>query len=340
MNIRTEAKSASPLISVVLPCYKVEKYLPRAVESLLNQTWPNMEIILVDDGSPDACGDIADRFAVDFSQVISIHQKNAGVSAARNVGLEKAHGEYIGFVDPDDFVTPDMYEFLYNVMQKGQAQISVCAYDDYYVNRIIPYRKEQFCDVISAEQALVREIEHGIYITCNKLFTRSVIKNIRYNLKYINGEDRLFTVSAVLNSNYVAYDLNIPKYHYYHRQGSAGNKAFTPMDYKLLELCHVILDMVTDKAPKAVSAAQRQLLDAHIKLLDMNPAAAGYDNYELMLRESLKKVKREMPDTLNIPWKDEAKLCLMEHSARLYYGAKQIYGNLKKVTDKKMKLFD
>ena len=102
----------NPLISVIVPVYKVEQFIHRCVDSILNQTYTNLEIILVDDGSPDRCGEICDEYAEKDSRIRVIHQKNGGPSAARNAGLDICTGEYIAFVDSDDYIEPDMLQQL------------------------------------------------------------------------------------------------------------------------------------------------------------------------------------------------------------------------------------
>ena len=108
------------MISVIVPIYKVEKYLRKCVNSIINQTYKDLEIILVDDGSPDNCGQICDEYAEQDSRIIVVHQKNAGLSAARNAGLEKISGEYVAFVDSDDTIEPQMYETLLAMIKNGQ----------------------------------------------------------------------------------------------------------------------------------------------------------------------------------------------------------------------------
>ena len=105
-----------PFISIIIPVYRVEKYLRACVDSVLAQTYKNLEIILVDDGSPDNCGQICEEYAAKDGRVRVIHQTNQGVAAARNSGLEIATGEYIGFVDSDDYIDSDMYEYLYGLI--------------------------------------------------------------------------------------------------------------------------------------------------------------------------------------------------------------------------------
>ena len=115
-----------PQISVIVPVYKVEQYLKRCVDSILHQTFSDLEVILVDDGSPDNCPAMCDKYAGTDSRVKVIHQKNAGVSAARNAGLSVASGEYITFVDSDDFIDPQMYEKMLAVAEKYDCDVVMC----------------------------------------------------------------------------------------------------------------------------------------------------------------------------------------------------------------------
>ena len=114
------------LISIIIPVYKVEKYLEKCIQSVINQTYENLQIILVDDGSPDNCGKICDDYAKKDHRIEVIHKSNGGLSDARNKGLEIAKGEYIGFVDSDDYIEADMYEVLYNLLKQYNADVSIC----------------------------------------------------------------------------------------------------------------------------------------------------------------------------------------------------------------------
>lgn len=116
----------NPLITVIIPCYKVEQYLPKCINSVLTQTYTNLEIILVDDGSPDNCGNICDNYAQKDSRIKVIHKTNGGLSDARNKGIDIAHGEYITFIDSDDYVSNDYIEVLYNLLKENNAQMSIC----------------------------------------------------------------------------------------------------------------------------------------------------------------------------------------------------------------------
>lgn len=124
--------NSQPKISVIVPVYKVENFLDRCVESIVGQTYENLEIILVDDGSPDNCPAMCDKWAEKDGRIKVIHKENGGVSSARNAALDIVSGDYICFVDSDDWIDPGMYEFLYKNSQKYDADISCCGiFDDY-----------------------------------------------------------------------------------------------------------------------------------------------------------------------------------------------------------------
>lgn len=115
-----------PKISVIVPVYKAEKFLATCIESILNQTYGNLEIILVDDGSPDSCGKLCEKYALSDSRVKVVHQKNAGVAAARNVGLDLAEGDYVTFVDSDDYIQPQMYEKMIRCAEHNHCDLVMC----------------------------------------------------------------------------------------------------------------------------------------------------------------------------------------------------------------------
>ena len=118
------------MISIIVPIYKVEPYIRQCIESILNQTYRDFEVLLVDDGSPDKCGEICDEYARKDNRIRVFHTENKGVAAARNTGLREAKGEYIGFVDPDDWIEPNMYGVLFRLREETNADISVC--ETYY----------------------------------------------------------------------------------------------------------------------------------------------------------------------------------------------------------------
>ena len=177
-----------PLISVIVPVYNVENYLNKCVDSIVNQTYKNLEIILVDDGSTDKCPEICDEWAKKDSRIRVIHKENGGAGDARNAALDTVKSPLIGIVDSDDYILPDMYEKLYNALIENNTDLSVCTYSlfDMYDNplprqRIMP---EFHCKVVSREEALntFTNPEYGSEydFLWTKLYKSEVFNEIRF----------------------------------------------------------------------------------------------------------------------------------------------------------------
>ena len=216
-------KNEQPLISVIVPVYNVEKYLPACLESLRAQTWKNLEIILVDDGSTDGCPAICDAAAAQDARIRVVHQKNGGLSAARNAGVDAARGAWIGFVDSDDFVAPEMLETLYHAAAGQQAQMAVCPY--VYVTpegrplpRTCPITKDE---VLTREEALNRLSisQNWYYVTAtNRLYRRNLFDRVRFPVGKIH-EDEWTAHRFYAQCERVAVVAK-PLYYYVQREGS------------------------------------------------------------------------------------------------------------------------
>ena len=173
-----------PLISVIVPVYKVEQYLDRCVQSLLSQTYENVEILLVDDGSPDNCPKMCDAYAAKYEKVRVIHQENKGLSGARNTGIDHARGEYIAFVDSDDKWSPYFLESLYGALKKYDADISQCRWEYMHGNELKEaYNPDASCACFTGREMLSNlYIQTGAYyvVAWNKLYKKELFANIRY----------------------------------------------------------------------------------------------------------------------------------------------------------------
>lgn len=209
-----------PELSVIVPVYNAEKYLNKCVDSILNQTYRDFELLLVDDGSPDQCGMICEAYAVQDSRVKVIHKPNGGVSEARNVGLDQAKGNYISFIDPDDWVEPDMFQSTIDFCKTKQTDI-VC-----FEVCIVRKNKKKFhyrfaadC-VFEAKDALVKILTDVIDNSpCNKIYRKAVWNHVRFPVgrRY---EDVATIYKTFYNADRVGY---IKKYFYYYvkHEGSA-----------------------------------------------------------------------------------------------------------------------
>ena len=211
----------NPLISVTIPIYNVEKYLARCVDSIVNQTYKNLEIILVDDGSPDRCSQMCDDYAEKDSRIKVVHKKNGGLSDARNAGMSVATGEYISFIDSDDYVSDDFFECLLDVMNKENSDIAECSVVKLYEDN----RFDEFSDDLSvktydtqdAMSALIAENPFHQHVW-NKLYKTELVKDIPYAVGKLN-EDEFWTYQVFGRANKVS-KFNKTMYYYFQRSSS------------------------------------------------------------------------------------------------------------------------
>lgn len=172
-------------ISVIIPVYNTENYVRKCIESILIQTYKNIEIIIIDDGSKDDSGKICEEFLVD-NRVKIFHQNNQGTSCARNYGLKNVTGKYICFIDSDDYVEKDYIEFLYNLITKFNTDIAVCGFDYAYTNnkfRCNNKKKKNKTIILNNEQALIKMCDFNdcfMPICCNKIYKTELFKDINF----------------------------------------------------------------------------------------------------------------------------------------------------------------
>lgn len=211
-------------ISVIVPVYNMEKYLGRCVDSILAQTYENIEVILVDDGSSDASPDICDRYAEADGRVRVIHKANGGLSSARNAGLDAATGDYIGFVDSDDYISPDMYRILAERLDGGDCEIANAMYVYAFEGgETAPSRVPHTTDEnISAEQFARELMLHaGDVSVCTKLFRAEIFDGVRFPEGKLN-EDLLFMLDVLARVRSIGFAAHIG-YYYFVRSGSTSN---------------------------------------------------------------------------------------------------------------------
>lgn len=229
-----------PLISIIVPIYKVEKYLEKCVMSIIDQTYQNLEIILVDDGSPDRCGEICEEFAKQDSRIVVLHKKNGGLSDARNAGIEVATGEYFFFVDSDDYIHPQMIEILYQGIKKNKAELSICQFQNVAEDKNTDYEsvKQQEWIVLESDQdkleyALGENTTTIFTVAWNKLYARRLFDGVRYPFGKIH-EDEFTTYKTIHAAKKIAY-IECPLYYYVQREGSIMANGFDERNLSVLE---------------------------------------------------------------------------------------------------------
>lgn len=249
-----------PLISVIVPVYKVEQYLDRCLKSIVNQTYKNLEIILIDDGSPDNCPLICDEWKKKDNRIKVIHIQNQGVSAARNIGLDVATGTYIGFVDSDDWIADDMYELLLgNALETG-ADISHCSF--YKAESVTSYSEGMgtgtrfICNNPKGIEECLK-IESFILSIWNKLYKKQVLEDVRFEVGHYISEDTLFNFLAFKKSKKTIYD-GKPKYYYFTRINSAIESSFSKKNLDVIFFTNRILQLTKQYYPDLLDYAERR----------------------------------------------------------------------------------
>ena len=226
------------LISIIVPVYNVEKYLKKCVYSILNQSYKNLEVILVNDGSTDNSGKICDELSREDSRINVYHKDNGGLSDARNYGVAKANGEYVGFVDSDDYIDQYMYENLYKAIRKYNTQIAECGITRVYKNnKLRPhYDGEEYSLVVDREGYLKEYLEN------RKVYGAAVCKLLSIDLakvlKFPDGkvyEDVFYTLELLKKVD--KYTLISGNYYYYYIRGnSITTKTFSSRDMDYIEI--------------------------------------------------------------------------------------------------------
>lgn len=213
-----------PKISIIVPVYKVEPYIHKCIDSILNQTFKDFELILVDDGSPDRCGEICDEYAKKDNRIIVIHKENGGQSTARNAALDIARGDYIGFVDSDDYIEKDMYELLYNMCVENDCDIANCSSTIYFKNKIKVNGGHDL--IIHNNREAMEAVTIGeLYDEC--LWTKLIKRDLLNGLRIPEGiayEDTAFTYKVIARANRVCCK-GEAKYNYIKRDNSTMDRA-------------------------------------------------------------------------------------------------------------------
>lgn len=282
---------SAELISIIVPVYNVKDYLGECVKSLLNQTYFNIEIILVDDGSTDGSDQMCDEFAREDSRIIVIHKSNGGLSDSRNKGLDIARGEYIGFVDSDDWIEPQMYEKLYNKIKSGSHDIAVCGLIREYKNKsVIEPLRELVYTRDNSLSALLLGIELHDH-AWSKLYHNKVFNNVRFPTGKFY-EDVLTTYKTFLNAHSVVVE-HSPLYHYRQRGGSIIRSGFNDRSFELLKAVEAIYN--DDRLCKWKKELDVRMLIVKLNLLHdiaINGSSKDIYLYRSVINEYLNDLKK------------------------------------------------
>lgn len=226
-----------PKVSIIVPIYNVGQYLTKCIESLINQTLEDIEIILVDDGATDNSTEICDEYALRDNRIKVIHKQNGGLSDARNTGIDVAKGEYLAFLDSDDWIEPNFYEYLYNVIQREQADIVQCDYIEAYNEDIViqfnECIKENMYTGVEALTLLYGPEYIRTVIACSKIYKKELFVGIRFPKGKIHEDE--FTTYKLLHKASKVVDSNVKMYYYRQREGSIMAQGFNEKRLHVVE---------------------------------------------------------------------------------------------------------
>jgi glycosyltransferase involved in cell wall biosynthesis len=280
----------TPLISVVIPVYKAEAYLARCVESVRGQSYPNIEILLVDDGSPDNCPALCDEYAAQDARVRVIHKPNGGLSDARNVGTLAAQGEYITYVDSDDWVEASMVARLYAALAAQGAQIAVCGLQKTDAGAALPRPDAQPAESLDGPTAMERmlyqqKIDNS---ACGKLFAREAARRHLYPVGRLY-EDLFTTYRLLYEARRVAV-LPQKLYYYFTNEASIMHQSFTPRMFDELDAADEIEAFVRQNCPQYLPAALARKFSAYSQVLRWMPAEKQPPEIELKIEQKRRAI--------------------------------------------------
>ena len=296
----------NPKISVIVSVYKVAAYIRKCLDSILSQTYSNLEIILVDDGSPDNSGKICDEYKSRDGRIVVIHQENAGVSTARNAGLRVATGDWIGFVDGDDWIEPDMYSYLLQRGKENNADVVQCGLflDEETSSEPMFCAREECLLSGTAEQFGLDDWKRIGNSTCNKLYRAECLRDLFYDPACSMGEDLLFNLHVLLRASGIVLGAQA-KYHYVQHSDSA---------------CHAPPNPATIRSHRAVLKQAAQLV---------GEGSAAYPHFQMeRLWMDMHNCSRivQFPEMNLAPLKKEIRADLRRETGKIlrttYYGKK------------------
>lgn len=294
-------------VSVIVPIYNVEKFIEKTINSLINQTYDNIEIILVDDGSPDSSPQICDKYSKKDSRIKVIHKNNSGVSYARNTGIKVSSGDYIMFVDGDDYVEPDYVEYFVNLIKKTQTEmaISYCVFDIHKKNQV----KKDFIDVISSEKAVEQIYLEKINVAVwNKIYSKEIISkyNILFDENIWYGEGMLFNIEFLQFIKNVGVG-NKRVYNQVYNSESAMRKFSLESNYCGLRSLDIQKEKIKMDSKKILNGWLYHKRQFNVSILSGIIENNMEDKYKNEVKECIKNLKKDIfiPVIVNIPLKNK-----------------------------------
>lgn len=320
-----------PLVSVIVPVYGVEAYLEKCVRSILTQDMDDFELILVDDGSPDACGEICDRFAEQDKRVQTIHKENGGLSDARNAGIDAAKGEYLSFIDADDFVEPTYLSYLLSLMRAATG-CKVCQ-ANHFVERngkSGPAYPTEETTVFSTRNAYEAVLYHDrVDVSAwGKLYHRSVFDSLRFPKGRLYEDT--FVFGDVLKAALTYVYGGRPQYHYVQRKSSIVNRGFSEKTLQFMDSVQRLTETALRSFPDLDAACLRRTAHAHLSVLRyMQHCPKEYLGLRDELRRQVLSSAAAVCADAKTPKRDKLAIGLLRLGYAPFYSGWKIYSLLR-----------
>ena len=324
------------MISVVVSIYNVEKYLDKSIESLLNQTYQDFELLLIDDGSTDSCGEKCDEWAKKSNKIRVFHKQNGGLSSARNFGIDNAKGEWIIFPDPDDWVEPEYLQCLFDINKQNNVDLSICGH--YYSDEI--WNKKAEPEIMNTEKAMEILMYPNSFsgYMWNKLYSMNIIKDNKLRLDEELGmiQDLHFNVQYFQYCRSVAYDPK-PMYHYIVHNSSVTSFdcSLTPRKLSGIRSYKKIAELLHERYPACEEIAYASLCIMCLKNIVIYYRSGVSDKKILMLlKNTFEEYKGYLYQSKAYTKKGKRFSRLVGISPRLYYYVIRIYKKINRLLGK------
>lgn len=256
-------------ISIIIPAYNAEKYLPPCLDSIIEQSYKNLEIIVINDGSTDNTGVILDEYAKKDNRIININISSSGVTNARNIGLDIATGDYVGFCDADDRLEKDMYEFLMDIIQTYKVSLAHCGYNHITGNEVLAVKGTGNLYIQNKEEALKSLLFGGLFTgsLCTKLYRADLVTAIRIDPQIRINEDILMNYYLMKKVNKSVF-VDVPKYNYITREdtGACLNTNFVKKAEDGLKVSQIIYEDLKEGRSILAEPAYERIILAYIDL--------------------------------------------------------------------------
>ncbi len=307
-----------PLISVIVPIYNVSQYLDRCIKSILSQSYQNLNIVLVDDGSTDGSGELCDKYACEDSRIQVIHKSYGGVSDARNAGIRAAIGEYFCFVDSDDYVTDDYVSYLYDLIEQYECRISICGTIVVLGNGKTLGTDSCKTEVITSRECIERIFyDEGITVsTWGKMYQRNLFDGVEFPVGKL-FEDAAITYKPILKCERVAVGAGA-KYFYAIRHNSIVTSSFNPSKIDLIEMSDLMCDAAEQRWPDIAQASLRRRVYVRFSTLNQMLNTDECPDKKAEMIAYVKQHRKAILSDKRAPRRDKFALCAIAFGFKAY----------------------